>query len=89
MPKDRLGSSKRDFAEIQEHAFFEDIDWGELYRKEIDPPYKPGVKGGLEDTSCFDIEFLREKAVDSHVAAPVIKEDGFKGFTFAPTKVLS
>ena len=57
-----------------------------MYNKEIDPPYKPNVKG-LEDTSNFDEMFLKEAVVDSHAAAPTLggtQDDGFGNFTFAP-----
>ncbi|ETO23989.1 hypothetical protein RFI_13168 [Reticulomyxa filosa] len=89
-PVQRLGSGKDDFDEIKKHAFFGQLDFDQLieyllYKKEIVPPYNPNVKGGDEDTSCFDDVFLKEAVVDSHVAAPVIgKTDGFSGFTYAP-----
>ena len=31
----RLGSGPRDSLEVQEHPFFETIDFGRLYRKEV------------------------------------------------------
>ena len=82
-PAARLGSVE-DFDEIKTHEFFAGIDWDELYRKELKPPYKPAVKAAEDDTTCFDEIFLSEKVVDTHVAAPVIEDDGFSGFTFAP-----
>jgi len=85
-PEKRLGSGVGDFNDIQKHQFFKELDFEGLYNKEVEPPYNPNVKGGEEDTSCFDDTFLKEAVVDSHVAAPAlgVKSDGFSGFTFVP-----
>ncbi|ETO13092.1 hypothetical protein RFI_24284, partial [Reticulomyxa filosa] len=82
----RLGSSDNDFKDIQEHPFFEDIDWDQLYNKKITPPYKPPIKGGDDDTSLFDKEFTQEAVVDTHADAPVLAKDAkaFTEFTFVP-----
>ena len=42
--------------EIQRHEFFASIDWGALYRKEMQPPFKPAVTR-QEDTFYFDSEY--------------------------------
>ena len=42
--------------EIQRHEFFASIDWGALYRKEVQPPFKPAVTR-QEDTFYFDSEY--------------------------------
>jgi len=86
-PKKRLGSGGGDVEDITSHPFFENIDWDALYKKEIDPPYKPQVKG-LEDTSNFDDMFLKEQVVDSHVPPPTLanQDDGFGNFTYVPDK---
>jgi len=82
-PKKRLGSGSNDVKDIQAHYFFKNIDWEALYNKEIDPPYKPNVKG--DDPTNVDEQFLKEKVVDSHVEKPTLdanQNDGFGGFTF-------
>merc|ERR1712048_1323738 len=81
--KKRMGSSDLDVKEIERHAFFKNLDFNKLYKKEIEAPYKPNVKG-LDDTSNFDEMFLKEAVVDSY--APKVKDDGFNDFTFAPKK---
>lgn len=43
-----------------------ETDWQGVYDKKMEPPFKPKVKG-VEDTSNFDDEFLREPVVDSVV----------------------
>ena len=67
VPANRLGS-KRDAAELKEHAFFKTIDWDALSRKEVAPPFKPDVESD-ESTANFDPEFtsadLREAGVDN------------------------
>ena len=67
VPANRLGS-KRDAAELKEHAFFKTIDWDALSRKEVAPPFKPDVESD-ESTANFDPEFtsadLRDAGVDN------------------------
>ncbi|CAI4223052.1 unnamed protein product [Auanema sp. JU1783] len=55
-PANRLGGGTDDALEICQHPFFNGLDWGRLYRKEIEPPYKPMVQSET-DTSYFDAEF--------------------------------
>ncbi|CAC5368534.1 SGK3 [Mytilus coruscus] len=65
----RLGA-KKDFHEIKTHSFFSDINWDDLDKKKIHPPYNPNVKkihppynpnvSGQLDLKHFDPEFVRE-----------------------------
>ena len=41
--KERLGADN-DVADIRKHAWFESIDWIKLLKKEIKPPYHPGMQ---------------------------------------------
>ena len=52
----RLGSGTDRVEEIKRHRFFASIDWNQLLRKAIDPPFKP-VLTRAEDASHFDSEF--------------------------------
>ncbi|KAF2733094.1 kinase-like protein [Polyplosphaeria fusca] len=54
-PKHRLGANG-DAEELKSHAFFADIDWDALSKKNLVPPFKPKLKGEL-DVSNFDPEF--------------------------------
>uniref|UniRef100_A0A914IAD9 non-specific serine/threonine protein kinase n=1 Tax=Globodera rostochiensis TaxID=31243 RepID=A0A914IAD9_GLORO len=58
-PNKRLGGGPDDYREIQATEFFRPIDWDRLYRKEIEPPFKPQLNSE-SDTSYFDAEFTRE-----------------------------
>lgn len=85
-PAKRLGS---DFDVVKNHPFFKGIDWDKLYRKEVDPPFKPTVLS-KDDTSQIDPMFLNEKAVDSLVeSAPLGDEAHFDGFTFVGESALA
>jgi len=54
-PKHRLGANQ-DAEELKNHAFFADIDWVALTKKQITPPFKPKLKSET-DTSNFDPDF--------------------------------
>uniref|UniRef100_A0A914WLD8 non-specific serine/threonine protein kinase n=2 Tax=Plectus sambesii TaxID=2011161 RepID=A0A914WLD8_9BILA len=58
-PNQRLGGGPDDAKEIMVQDFFKPIDWEKLYRKEIEPPFKPRVQSDT-DTCYFDQEFTRE-----------------------------
>ncbi|XP_076439808.1 serine/threonine-protein kinase Sgk2-like isoform X2 [Babylonia areolata] len=91
---ERLGA-KRDFEEIQEKAFFAEINWDDLYNKKVQPPYNPNVSGQL-DLRHFDPEFVREPVPASVgrsggcssgklVSASVMEADAvFDGFSYVP-----
>jgi len=83
-PKKRLGS-KADIDDLKQHAFFKEINFEKMMKKEIDPPYKP--KKSSDTTSNFDSTFTSEPVVDS-VAQPSglgtlsDNPDAFQGFTY-------
>ncbi|KAI9792771.1 MAG: hypothetical protein M1816_001503 [Peltula sp. TS41687] len=95
-PRHRLGAID-DAEELKSHAFFADVDWDALMRKNVVPPFKPKLKGVL-DTSNFDPEFTNaltnvtslntRAAVMATGANPASTplspgmQANFKGFTF-------
>ena len=87
-PDERLGAGTEDEMAIRKHPFFADIDFDKLYRKEIEPEFKPRLNGVL-DSSNFDSEFTSEAVVDSVVVSsprdPSVKsgKEEFAGFTYA------
>jgi len=94
-PKHRLGATL-DAKELKSHPFFNDVDWNELLRKNVIPPFKPTLSSET-DTSNFDPEFTnapmsqslnaRAAALASgNLAASTPLSPGmqanFRGFTF-------
>jgi len=49
----RYGNLKNGVEDIKTHKWFKDIDWDKLFKKEIEPPFRPAVKNAT-DTSNFD-----------------------------------
>ena len=56
-PRRRYG-----FDEIKASAFFQGMDWDDVYHKRIKPPYVPPSEEIAEN---FDVEFTKEAPVDS------------------------
>ncbi|KJZ74094.1 hypothetical protein HIM_06543 [Hirsutella minnesotensis 3608] len=50
----RLGNLYGGPQDIKNHAWFAEVTWDRLARKDIDAPYTPPVKGGMGDASQFD-----------------------------------
>jgi serine/threonine protein kinase len=63
-PVRRLGSGTDDAYEIKKHPWFSEIDWNMLYRRQIEPPFKPTVTGA-EDTRNIDKMFTNEPPRDT------------------------
>ena len=61
-PKHRLGA-QNDAQDLKEHAFFKDIDWDLLARKQIPPMFKPLVESD-ESVANFDPEFTNSSQND-------------------------
>jgi serine/threonine protein kinase len=66
-PRQRLGCSAADSADIKAHPFFAGVDWGALLRREIPAPWRPAVTGPA-DTQFFSSEFT-DMAVDTDATA--------------------
>uniref|UniRef100_A0A7N4PUZ5 Serum/glucocorticoid regulated kinase family member 3 n=1 Tax=Sarcophilus harrisii TaxID=9305 RepID=A0A7N4PUZ5_SARHA len=89
--QNRLGA-KEDFLEIQNHPFFESLNWTDLVQKKIPPPFNPNVVGP-DDIRNFDTAFTEEmvpysvciSSDYSIVNASVLEaDDAFVGFSYAP-----
>ena len=55
-PLKRLGGGPNDVEDVKSHQFFASINWSDLEKKRIVPPYKPQVSSAT-DTRYFDSEF--------------------------------
>jgi serine/threonine protein kinase len=95
-PEERAGFESTDV--IKNHAYYASIDWGKLYNKELDPPFKPRVRGD-SDVSNVDAAFRNMPAAvtptpaGAKLLAQTVEEDeknaaNFGGFTFVTENVL-
>ncbi|XP_030058118.1 ribosomal protein S6 kinase alpha-3 isoform X1 [Microcaecilia unicolor] len=81
-PANRLGAGPDGVEEIKRHPFFSTIDWNKLYRREIQPPFKPAT-GRPDDTFYFDPEFTAKTPKDSPgIPASANAHQLFRGFSF-------
>nr|KAF6492935.1 ribosomal protein S6 kinase A6 [Molossus molossus] len=67
-PANRLGSEGVE--EIKRHHFFANIDWNKLYKREVQPPFKP-ASGKPDDTFCFDPEFTAKTPKEEYKITPI------------------
>jgi len=79
-PANRLGVK----SDIRHHAFFKQVDWDKLEKREVPPPFKPKLKSS-KDASNFDPEFTMEKVALTPTDKRLldsINQVQFKGFSF-------
>ncbi|KAL9021674.1 MAG: hypothetical protein Q9185_001122 [Variospora sp. 1 TL-2023] len=50
----RLGNLHGGSKDVMDHAWFAEVTWERLAKKDIDAPYVPPVQGGIGDASQFD-----------------------------------
>lgn len=58
----RLGNTRGGAEDIKCHAWFAEITWERLAKKEIDPPVGAPVRGGVGDTSLY-YEYTEETEI--------------------------
>lgn len=84
----RLGAGPGDAEEIKEHPFFRLLDWNVVYRRQMEPPFKPSLIND-EDVSLFDSKFTRMTPVDSPCESTLsMSVNPFEGFTYVAPSVL-
>uniref|UniRef100_A0A8C1XBR0 Protein kinase C n=1 Tax=Cyprinus carpio TaxID=7962 RepID=A0A8C1XBR0_CYPCA len=79
-PERRLGVK----GNIRQHAFFKDIDWNALEKRQVEPPFRPTVKSA-GDCSNFDKEFINEKprlSVTDRIIINSVDQTMFNNFSF-------
>lgn len=84
-----LTPSARPGPQIMAHPFFAPIDWERLLAKELEPPFKPEVKG-KEDVGNVDRTFLREPAAVTPTmpGVQIMGKEAFQDFTYQHANVL-
>ncbi|KAL2099024.1 hypothetical protein ACEWY4_005504 [Coilia grayii] len=92
-PTRRLGCIAADGGEqaIVSHAFFADINWDKLNRREIEPPFKPRIKAP-EDVNNFDPDFTSEEPILTPIEdllIPHCSQDEFRDFSFTSDELLA
>ena len=84
-PSKRLGCREVGESEINVHLFFDEIDWDDLAKGKIEPPFKPKVKGP-KDSCNFDSLFTDEPAdlppSGMNEKMNEIAESSFAGFSY-------
>lgn len=86
-PRKRLGGGEEDAKELKRHAFFKNLDWNKLARKEIPAPFKPVIKNEL-DVSNFSEEFTQMPPTDSPAVVPPNYDKLFKGYSYVAPSIL-
>ena len=76
-PKNRMGR-----LEIEQHPFFADLDFGRVFRKEMDAPYKPSSdRYAHRDDLGIDLPFDSHSPRDDF---PLVPNSDFTNFVYTP-----
>ncbi|KAH0794123.1 AGC family protein kinase [Histomonas meleagridis] len=82
-PKARLGSSDRDYLDVIEHAFFDDVNFDDLLKEKIPMEWKPNITDDL-DVSQFDEQYTEMEPNLTYEDPSVIStslQENFIGFS--------
>jgi len=85
-PLNRLGSGVGGINDIKAHPFFASIDWSDLMKKKLHPPFQPTLvpgAAGADDAFHFDTEYTMRTPKDSPgVPASATAHELFRGFSY-------
>nr|XP_040054981.1 LOW QUALITY PROTEIN: protein kinase C eta type [Gasterosteus aculeatus aculeatus] len=92
-PARRLGCVASGVGEdaVTSHAFFADIDWEKLNRREMEPPFKPRIVKTAEDVNNFDPDFTQEAPTLTPIDEPLIpsiNQEEFRNFSYTSPELL-
>ena len=82
-PKKRLGYGEDGAKKIKQHPYFKDVNWDNVWKQKIEPPFIPNLKGET-DLTYFDTNLTNEKinSGDSDISGISLNNNTFKGFTY-------
>lgn len=83
-PNNRLGAGQEGVEGIKRHAFFKNIDWNNLFKKQVVPPFIPTTSNDKDALSAaFDPDFTKMKAQDTPgIPASAGAHKIFQGFSY-------
>jgi len=81
-PNKRLGGGPEGGNEVKRHGFFSGVDWEEVYKRSITPPFVPTLSSD-GDVKYFDKEFLNMPVVNSEAREDNKEVKHMEGFTYA------
>lgn len=91
-PAERLGCDpNKGFSEIKSHEFFKTIDWEQLERRQVKPPYTPRT-GSDRDLAHFDPDFTKQPVSftpDNSDLIAKLDQSEFDGFEFVNPLLMS
>jgi len=83
-PNNRLGAGPDGLEKLKRHEFYVGIDWNKLFKKEIEPPFKPVCATDRDAlTAAFDRDFTNMKPTDTPgIPASAGAQDIFRNFSY-------
>jgi atypical protein kinase C iota type len=91
-PSERLGCDPdKGFLQIKQHEFFRGIDWEQLERRQVKPPYTPPTTSD-RDLAHFDDEFTRQSVCftpDNPELISRLDQSEFEGFEYVNPLLMS